>query len=49
MGGVPVERNWHESGLRSTAVSGQDPNAAPPALVVVENWTEELKARAGTK
>jgi hypothetical protein len=28
---------------------GQNSNAVSPSLVVVEHWTEELKARAGTK
>jgi hypothetical protein len=29
--------------------SGQDVTATPPSLVVVEHWTEELKARVPTK
>jgi Tol biopolymer transport system component len=35
--------------IKPASLSGQNSNAPPPSLVVVEHWMEELKARAGTK
>jgi serine/threonine-protein kinase len=35
--------------IKLASASGQDSTASPPSLVVVEHWTEELKARVGTK
>ena len=35
--------------IKLASQSGQNANAVSPSLVVVEHWTEELKARVGTK
>ena len=35
--------------IKSASTSGQDVTATSPSLIVVEHWTEELKARVSTK